>query len=70
MNLNTNSMKRLPQHVVFIGVNMDQDNIEATLDGALLTDEEMASGPAHWLLYEDPLPSWDPEQNSNQDDIA
>ena len=58
------------QHVVFIGVNMDQDNIEATLDGALLTDEEMASGPAHWLLYEDPLPSWDPEQNSDHGEIA
>ncbi len=29
------------QEIVFIGVSMEEDNICAQLDGALLTDEEM-----------------------------
>ena len=49
------------QEIVFIGVGMDREGIEATLDEALLTDEEMKLGPARWMHLPDPLPSWEPE---------
>ncbi len=48
------------QEIVFIGVEMDRKKIEAGLDAALITDEEMAAGPEHWSRFEDPIPSWDP----------
>ena len=47
---------------VFIGVQMDQGAIEAVLDAALITDDEMSAGPEHWLTFQDPLPSWDHSQ--------
>jgi len=46
------------QTLVFIGIGMDQDAITATLDGALLTDEEMAAGPTVWTAFADPFPAW------------
>ncbi|MEO1236277.1 MAG: zinc metallochaperone GTPase ZigA [Planctomycetota bacterium] len=49
------------QEIVFIGVGMDRDKIEAGLDTALVTDEELAAGPAHWAKFDDPLPSWEPQ---------
>jgi len=49
------------QEIVFIGVAMDRDRIEAALDAALLTEEEMAAGPNRWLRFDDPLLSWDAE---------
>ncbi|MEC7130085.1 MAG: GTP-binding protein, partial [Planctomycetota bacterium] len=47
------------QELVFIGVEMDQGAIEAVLDEALVTDDEMSAGPEYWLTFEDPLPSWE-----------
>jgi len=47
------------QEIVFIGVKMDQQVIEAQLDEALLTDEEIAAGVEHWAKFEDPIPSWE-----------
>jgi len=41
--------------VVFIGVEMDRTAVEVSLDGCLLTDEEMR---ADWAAFEDPLPQW------------
>ena len=55
------------QEIVFIGVAMNQPELEATLDAALLTDEEMAMPPARWLLFEDPLPSWEIEHEHAHD---
>ena len=48
--------------LVVFGVEMDQGAIEAFLDEALVTDDEMSAGPEHWLTFEDPLPSWEHSQ--------
>ena len=40
--------------VVFIGIDMDRTDIEASLDACLLTDEEMTED---WSLLPDPLPN-------------
>ena len=49
------------QEIVFIGMGMDRDKIEAGLDKALITDDELAVGPEVWSRFEDPIPSWEPE---------
>jgi len=46
------------QELVIIGVHLDRESIQAGLDACLLTTEEMRSGDAVWLRYEDPFPSW------------
>ena len=46
------------QELVFIGIEMPQEAIEAELDGCLLTDAEMASGASGWASLDDPLPGW------------
>lgn len=46
------------QLISWIGVDMDEVQLRAMLDGCLLTDEEMAWGPEVWDRFEDPLPSW------------
>ena len=50
------------QEIVLIGVGMDRDRIEAALDDALVTDEEMTAGPPLWLQFPDLLPSWEPAE--------
>ena len=49
------------QEIVFIGVEMNRQDIEASLDAALVNDEELAAGPHTWATFEDPLPSWEPQ---------
>lgn len=46
------------QELVIIGVHIDREAIRSGLDTCLLTNEEMRSGDAAWLRYEDPFPSW------------
>jgi G3E family GTPase len=46
------------QELVFIGVELDEAALRARFDAALLTDEELARGPAHWESLEDPFPAW------------
>lgn len=42
------------QEIVFIGAGMDQQRIEAQLDAALLTSEEMAKYTINWAGHLDP----------------
>lgn len=54
------------QEIVFIGIEMERESIESLLNECLLTDEEMAEGPAAWALYPDPLP----EEPTYEDEYA
>lgn len=45
--------------LVFIGLGMDEDTLKADLEQCLLTEEEMAGGPAEWeRRLSDPFPAW------------
>jgi len=46
------------QELVFIGAGLDESELRAKLDGALLTEKELAAGPAKWAELSDPFPSW------------
>lgn len=46
------------QELVFIGIEMDEKSVRAALDHALLTPQEMASGPEQWITLADPVPAW------------
>ncbi|MDF7659111.1 zinc metallochaperone GTPase ZigA [Erwiniaceae bacterium L1_54_6] len=46
------------QELVFIGIEMDEDQVRSALDHALLTPAEMAAGPASWVKLPDPVPEW------------
>ena len=46
------------QELVFIGVRLNRPRIRDLLNTALLTDTELAAGPAVWQQYPDPFPSW------------
>jgi G3E family GTPase len=43
------------QEIVFIGIKMDRAEIVARLDAALVTDEEMSTGPDAWQQLNDPF---------------
>lgn len=45
------------QELVFIGIDMDQPVIESNLEHCLLTDDELADGPAIWSTWFDPFPA-------------
>ncbi|WP_149361215.1 GTP-binding protein [Lolliginicoccus suaedae] len=46
------------QEIVLIGLKLDRNDPRELLRAALLTDSELASGPAAWRGYPDPLPAW------------
>ncbi len=46
------------QEIVLIGVGLDPKDARARLRRALLTDEELAAGPASWMRLPDPFAGW------------
>ena len=46
------------QELVFIGTDLGEPAMRAMLDQALLSDRELAEGPASWAGYDDPFPIW------------
>lgn len=44
------------QELVFIGIDMSRERIEADLSECLLTDEELDCGPVVWSAFDDPFP--------------
>ena len=56
------------QQLVWIGAGMDEAGIRAMLDACLLTDAEMALGPARWAAeFEDELPPWEEGGGEDED---
>ncbi|MGM0953042.1 MAG: zinc metallochaperone GTPase ZigA [Pseudomonadota bacterium] len=47
------------QELVFIGQNLDQDNITRQLDECLLDEEQLLAGKSFWKTLNDPFPVWD-----------
>ena len=45
--------------VVFIGIDVDEDQIRHRLDDCVLTGREFEKGPQKWARFKDPLPEWD-----------
>ncbi|OAI19920.1 4-hydroxytetrahydrobiopterin dehydratase [Methylomonas koyamae] len=46
------------QELVFIGQNLDAEQVCRELDACLLNDAELAAGPTAWRQYSDPFPLW------------
>jgi G3E family GTPase len=46
------------QELVFIGIGLDEAAIRRSLDECLLSNDEMAQGPAAWRKFPDPFPAW------------
>lgn len=46
------------QEIVIIGIDMDETHLRRRLDACLLTESEMARGPARWKRLPDPFPAW------------
>jgi hypothetical protein len=54
------------QELVMIGIRMDEAALRAGFDRCLLTDDELAGGPAAWARFEDPFEQW----HGGEDDEA
>lgn len=55
---------RAGRRVAFIGMGLDEAAVRAALDGCLLTDAEMAAGPAGWCRFPDPFPAWTVDEDA------
>ncbi|MGK3999000.1 zinc metallochaperone GTPase ZigA [Sorangium sp. So ce1024] len=58
------------QEIVFIGVDMHREELTRGLDACLLTQEEMAAGPAGWRRFNDPFPAWEQEEGEEEQEEA
>ncbi len=56
------------QELVLIGIDLDEAALRASLDACLLTDAEMAGGPAAWARLADPFPGWDEGEEVAEDE--
>ena len=54
------------QELALIGLQLDQTALVAQLDACLLTDAEMAGGPAAWAAFEDPFPEWEADDHEHE----
>lgn len=52
------------QELVFIGIGMDEADIRERLNACLLSDREMAAGPAAWKRYRNPWGAWGAVESS------
>ena len=46
------------QELVFIGQNLDKDEMVKQLDDCLISDQELLLGKDAWALMDDPFPEW------------
>ena len=46
------------QELVFLGAKMDEADLRAALDAALLDQAEMRLGVSGWSEHADPFPEW------------
>lgn len=46
------------QDLGVVGLDLDRAGLEAALDGAAITDDEVAAGPDAWARFSDPFPPW------------
>lgn len=46
------------QELVFIGQNLNKEEVQSRLQSCLLTDAELALGQEAWLAFDDPFPKW------------
>jgi G3E family GTPase len=49
------------QELVFIGQDIDEQQVRSELDACLLDEDELLAGQVYWLQLNDPFPAW--EQN-------
>jgi G3E family GTPase len=54
--------------LVFIGKQLNRDEIEEILDDILLTDKEMKLGPEKWAEFEDPIDLNDDEDSDEEEE--
>lgn len=47
------------QELVFIGQNLNQDEVAQALDNCLLSNEEILRGRTYWTSLNDPFPAWE-----------
>lgn len=57
------------QELVLIGQEMDEAALRARLEACLLTDAEMALGPAGWAALPDPFGSWEIAVTADDSDV-
>ena len=58
------------QEIVFIGAEMDREELERAMNLALLTEEEMLLGAAAWSLFEDPFAAMFAEVDCQPSEVA